>query len=124
MLFAMGLVLVAIGVAITLLSPPAGLLFYMAWFMIRPQEVWLGLGGAVPLERILVLSLIASLIIHHRLLKAEPFYSSRVTWALLGFVAVNYLSVITAVWRGGALEVANDLGKTLVFYICLINLIT
>jgi len=124
MLFALGLAIVAVGVLIAVFSPHAGLLFFWAWFIVRPQEIVRGLGGGVPLERILVLALIASLIVHHRLLKAEPFFSSRITWALAAFVAVNYLSVFTAVWRSGALIVANELGKTFVFYFCLINLIT
>jgi len=124
MLFALGVAIVAVGVLIAVFSPHAGLLFFWAWFIVRPQEIVRGLGGGVPLERILVLALIASLIVHHRLLKAEPFFFGRITWALAAFVAVNYLSVFTAVWRSGALLVANELGKTLVFYFCLINLIT
>ena len=124
MLFALGVAIVALGAALTLLSPHAGLLIYCAWFIVRPQEIVRGLGGELPLERILVLALLASLIIHHRLLKAAPFFFGRITWALLAFVAVNYLSIVTSVWKGGSLLVANELGKTLVFYFCLINLVT
>ncbi len=125
MLFVLGLAIVAIGIIITLVSPNAGLLFYWAWFIVRPQELTNGqLGGYLPLERFLAIALIISLVVHYRLLNAKPFYSSRITWALVAFVIVDYLSIPFAVWRGGALLVANELGKTFIFYFCLINLIT
>ena len=124
MLLILGIVIIAICVVVTLLSPQAGLMIYWAWFIVRPQEIVLGLGGELPLERILVLALIASLVIHRRLFKGERFLLGRISWAFLGFLGVCYLSILTAVWRGGALITANDLAKTFVFFFCFVNLIT
>lgn len=124
MLLIWGILIISICVVVTLLSPQTGLMIYWAWFIVRPQEVVLGLGGELPLERILVLALIASLVIHRRLFRGERFLLGRISWAFLGFLGVCYLSIFTAVWRGGALVTANDLAKTFVFFFCFINLIT
>ncbi len=124
MLLILGIVIISICVVVTLLSPQTGLMIYWAWFIVRPQEIVLGLGGELPLERILVLALIASLVIHRRLFKGERFLLGRISWAFLGFLGVCYLSILTAVWRGGALVTANDLAKTFVFFFCFVNLIT
>jgi O-antigen ligase len=124
MLLILGIVIISICVVVALLSPQTGLMIYWAWFIVRPQEIVLGLGGELPLERILVLALIASLVIHRRLFKGERFLLGRISWAFLGFLGVCYLSILTAVWRGGALVTANDLATTFVFFFCFVNLIT
>jgi O-antigen ligase len=121
MLMALGAGIIGIFSIIALCSPFAGLMLYWAWFIIRPQEIVLGLGGGLPLERILVIAIVISLFLH----KKEPLYMDRAVKGPLVFTATLYLSVITTtIWRGGALVVANEVAKTLVFLFCLVNLVS
>jgi O-antigen ligase len=123
MLLILGLAIVAVMAIVIFLSPFAGLLLYMSWFMVRPQEFIIGLGGTLPLERILALAAIGSSILHLKLLKPRQLISSPITHALLAFLAVNYLSLASSIWKTNTLDTANELGKGIIFYYLMIILI-
>ena len=111
MLFALGAVLLAIGVIITVASPFGGLLVYWIWFLVRPQETWLGLGGPIPMERIFAITLIISVLYHYRVASFRPFEISAPMKAFAILVIVNYLTVVTAVWRGNSLDTVDKFAK-------------
>lgn len=123
MLYAAGVIITILVSFATLASPFLGVLIYSAWVIVRPQEVWLGFGGSLPLERIIALTLLASLFLHRRLRPLGDLDRGRTAFALLIFLALNYLSILTSVWRGGALAASNDFAKTVVFFVCIIALI-
>ncbi len=123
MLVALGLAIVAVAALIMFYSPFAGLLVYWAWFLVRPQEFLIGLGGTFPLERMLILALAVSFLMHTKVFGHRPWEVHRVGLALLGFLAVNYLSIVTSVWASETLQTANDLGKVVVFVFLIINLV-
>jgi len=122
-MFAIGLVLILIATGIAVVSPFWGLILYWAWMLVRPQERFLGLGGTLPLERILAVGVIISLLVHYKLLKQRNLNFNPPTRILLAFLVVNYLSIPFAVWRSGALLTANDFARTIAFYLLAINLI-
>jgi O-antigen ligase len=124
MLFAVGVAIVVLGSLATLASPFLGLLIYWAWVVVRPQEVWPGLGGGViPLEKILALTLLASLLFRGKLRPLRDLDSGRAALALGAFLAVNYLSVLMSLEPGNSLFMANEFAKTVVFFVCIITLI-
>ena len=123
MLLIFGVTIVTVGGLITLVSPFAGLLFYWAWLLVRPQEVVLGLGGWLPLERFLAIALIISLIVHWKIIRPRRFNLDPVFLAMLGFLAVNYLSILTSIWKSNSLEISNNFAKLILFCFCAINLL-
>lgn len=122
-MLAIGVAVILVAIIIAAVSPFAGFILYWAWMLVRPQERFLGLGGKLPLERILAIGVIISLLVHYKLLKNRKLNFRPPTNVLLAFLLVNYLSIPFAVWRTGALWTANDLAKLIAFYILAINLI-
>ncbi len=123
MLFAVGVAIIVLGSFAALASPFWGMLIYYAWVLVRPQEIWIGLGGGLPLERILALALFAGLVVHGKLRLLGEVDRGRAAIALLAFLAVNYASVATAVDKGFAFVAANEFAKTVVLFISIITLI-
>ena len=123
MLLTLGLFITVVGVVIALASPFAGLLFYWAWLLIRPQEVVLGLGGQLPLERILAFTLIVSLILHRKVPRRPSCLTSFVFPALGAFLVVNYFSILTSIWKSNSLLAANNFAKLVIFCVCAVELL-
>ena len=123
MLVVVGVAIVVVASGATLASPFQGLLIYWVWVVVRPQEVWPGLGGGLPLERILALTLLASLLIRSKLRPLSEMDRGRAALALLLFLAVNYASVVTAIDKGYALAAVNEFAKTIVFFVCIVALV-
>jgi putative inorganic carbon (HCO3(-)) transporter len=122
-MLAIGVAVILVAIVIAAVSPFAGFILYWAWMLIRPQERFTGLGGEIPLERILAIGVIVSLLVHYKLLKNRKLNFKPPTTALLAFLFANYLSVPFAVWRTGALWTANDLARLIAFFLLAINLI-
>jgi O-antigen ligase len=119
----LGVAIVAIGSGAALASPFAGLLLYWLWVVVRPQEVWPSLGGGLPLERIMALTLLASLLLRGKLRSLPEMDRGRATIALLVFLGVNCVSALTALDRGFAAWVVIDFARTVVFFVCIVALI-
>jgi putative inorganic carbon (hco3(-)) transporter len=122
-MLAIGLALVFVATIATAVSPFIGLNVYWAWILVRPQERFPGLGGTVPLERILAIAVILSLLVHYSLLEKRKLNFSSPTSLLIAFLLVNYLSVPFSVWRMGALSTADDLARSIIFFLLAINLV-
>jgi O-antigen ligase len=118
MLLVIGVVLLAAGIVITCVSSFGGLLFYFAWFLIRPQETWLGLGGDLPMERIFAICLILVTMLRYFILHRQPIALAPPLKAFAVLVFVNYLTIPTSIWRGNSLDIANDFGKFFLFCLC------
>jgi len=123
MMFALGVAILVVATGATMASPFAGMLIYWVWVVVRPGEILPGLGGGLPMERIIALTLLASLLLRGKLRPLGEMDQGRAALALLIFLGVNYASVVTAVDRGYAFGFANDFGKVIIFFFCIIALI-
>lgn len=123
MLVGVGIAITVVGVLLILLSPRVGLLMVWAWFLIRPQEFWYGLGGNVPMERIFVVALTLSYLLHRALWKDRPAEAKGIDKPLLAFLAVNYFSIVTSIWASQSLQIANDLAKIVLQYFLIVWII-
>lgn len=119
--------LAVLGFVLTVKSPHWGFLFYWFWFLVRPQEVFVpGPLEWVPIERILFVTLLLSLLVRQgfSLAQSDAPVKDKIVKAVGIFLFVNYLSIVTAIWRGGAFEAANELGKMLLWILLGIYLVT
>ena len=108
---------------VALASPSSGMICYIAWKMVRPQEFLVRLGTAFPVERIFAIVLILSALFHLKLLKPRPLVSDRQNWALLAFLGVNYISAVGSLSIGQTVVAANAFVTTVLFYFLMINLL-
>lgn len=119
----LGLVVALILAGVALLSPFSGLLCYLAWFLIRPQEFLSGFGGTYPLERIIALGLIGGAIFHCKILQPRQLVSHSLNKALIAFFIVNLLSAFNSIWLSETLLVTIDFFKLVIFYFLIVNLV-
>jgi O-antigen ligase len=122
-MFALGVAILVVATGATMASPFAGMLIYWAWVVVRPQEAWPGLGGALPMEKILALTMLASLVIRGKMRPLGELDYGRAAVALGIFLGVNYLSMVTSLEPGNSFFTANQFAKTVVFVACIITMI-
>ena len=122
-MFALGMAILVIATGAAMASPLAGMLVYWAWVVVRPQEAWPGFGGGLPMEKILALTMLASLVIRGKMRPLVELDHGRAAVALGIFLGVNYLSVATSLEPGNSFFTANQFAKTVVFFFCIITLI-
>lgn len=116
MLLAAGIVLLIIGEAVVFWSDVAGVYWYWAWFLVRPQETWLGLGGAIPMERIFAITLVVCTYYRYRISQPRTIVIGKPMKAFAAMVLVNFLTIITSVWRGNSFDTAVNFLKLFVFF--------
>lgn len=118
MWFGIGVVITIAGIIINWRSTYAGLILYWVWYLVRPQETWVGLGGSIPMERIFALCLIAGTLIRYVIKKKTRIKLSPAMKAFAALIVVNYLTAVTSIWRSNTLDIANKFGKLFIFFIC------
>lgn len=115
MLLAIGIALLILGEAVVFYSEVGGVYWYWAWFLVRPQETWLGLGGQIPMERIFAITLIVCTYHHYRS-RQRPIVISKPVKAFAILVLVNFLTVLTAMWRGNSWDTSVQFLKLFTFF--------
>jgi O-antigen ligase len=115
MYLALGILLLLVGEIVIVRSEVGGVYWYWAWFLVRPQESWPGLGGPAPMERIFALTLIACTVYRYRLADRRVLVPSTPMKAFAGLVLVNFLSVLTSVWQGNSLDYSIKFLKFFIF---------
>lgn len=118
MLFGIGVVILIVGIVVNCWSDFGGLIFYLVWFLVRPQETWLGLGGSIPMERIFAIFLIGGTLLRYKILDNKPIQLTPPMKAFAALVFVNYLTIVTSIWRSNSLDLANKFGKLFLMFFC------
>jgi putative inorganic carbon (HCO3(-)) transporter len=116
MLLAIGIALLILGEVVIFCSEVGGVYWYWAWFLIRPQETWLGLGDPIPMERIFAITLIVCTYYRFRVSRQRPVVVSKPIKMFAILVLVNFLTVLTAVWRGNSWDVSVQFLKLFAFF--------
>ncbi|MEW6411017.1 MAG: O-antigen ligase family protein [Candidatus Zixiibacteriota bacterium] len=101
-------VAIPIGVALVVLvlkKPFAGLLIYLTFFLIRPQEfVSVLMNMPVPLERLTAVLLFIALFLKFRLEDRLKLSFQPIDYGIIAFLAVAFMSVPFAIWIDRAWE--------------------
>src|SRR5271163_208080 len=116
MLFSIGVVILVLGIIINVVSDFGGLILYFTWFLVRPQETWLGLGGSLPMERVFAICLIAGTLLRYKVLKPRPIVITAPMKAFAVLVCVNYLTIVFSIWRSNSLDIADKFAKLFLFF--------
>jgi len=118
MLFAIGAAILAIGIIVNVVSDLGGLLLYLAWFLVRPQETWIGLGGSLPMERVFAICLLVGTLLRYKVFNPRPIVLTAPMKAFGALVVVNYLTIVFSIWRSNSLDTADRFGKLFLFFLC------
>lgn len=116
MWLAIGILLLLIGEIAIFRSEVWGVYWYWAWFLVRPQETWLGLGGIIPMERIFAVTLIAWIFYRYRISNRRPIVLATPIKMFAVLVLVNFLTVPTALWVGNSWGYSVQFLKLFLFF--------
>lgn len=116
MLLVIGIVLLIIGEVIVFRFEVGGVYWYWAWFLVRPQETWLGLGGSIPMERIFAITLIVCTYYRYRISQHRSIAIGKPMKAFAAMVLINFLTIITSVWKGNSFDTAVNFLKLFAFF--------
>jgi len=116
MLLAIGIVLLIIGETTVFSSEVGGVYWYWAWFLVRPQETWLGLGGPIPMERIFAITLIVCTYYRYRISQHRSIAIGKPMKAFAAMVLINLLTIMTSVWRGNSFDTSVAFLKLFAFF--------
>lgn len=116
--------IIALVVGILIITRPfVGLIIYSVFLFIRPQEFVSALENSpVPLERLIALLLIISVILKI-ITKGLRYKFSRVDYAIFAFVAVCFLSIVGSVYISHSIDVSMDLVRLLIIYLLVILIV-
>lgn len=99
-------------------NPFAGLLGLLAINVIQPGEIYPVLD-AFRVERVVAVLVLLSLFLHQ-----GKLIFPRITKLFLLFWAAMFVSVFFAFWRTGAFLTSLDFGRTVIYHILIVNLVT
>jgi O-antigen ligase len=88
---------------------------YMFLFIVRPFEIWIWLGE-LHIERLYMIGALICLILWHR----RGLVLHKITYTIIIFLAVLYLSAFTAFRTDSALDMAWEYSKLVVFYFVMV----
>jgi probable O-glycosylation ligase (exosortase A-associated) len=118
----LGLGLAALVLAAVVRSTYLGLLVAVWWMYIRPDEFVPGLSR-LHMQKLLVLIILVALFMRRseRMPVFKPVAPQ--TWAILGILGAAALSVVFAVWKGGAFSILDRLVRYSVYYFVAVMLL-
>ena len=102
----------------TFLNPFVGLITLLGVDIIQPGELYPNLFGPLHVERVFVILVFLSFLIHHRRAVFPP-----PTKGLLFFWGTLLMTVPLAFWRGGALMTCVLFGRIVIYYFLIANLV-
>nr|MBN2276800.1 O-antigen ligase family protein [candidate division Zixibacteria bacterium] len=118
------LIIGVVAAYVILAKPFTGLMIYLVFLLIRPQEfVPFLMAVPIPLERIVAIMLIVSMLIFLKREYRMKINITSIDYGIVIFILVCLLSVVSAIWITGAWETWNKLLRLGIVYLFISQLI-